>query len=298
MMNCLELLKEYPDAQLVVETKDDLGNPCVLIVMDETATKAYSFPDQIEGKPVKVEYSEPYKPALLYESDYASMDFGSEVQSFQACHNAPVPGGVQIQPNGANWVGTLGCLVKYRVNGEVKYGGLSNWHVIGPTRGRTVHQPVSSRPSIGTVELLSTMRSGQAHFTDAGIFDCKTPNGYSLDRKQWGYSRPLASQHRDARVGDQAAKCGRTTGFVRGTCVGTGAASRVNFGAQGVLLFNDQDVYRGTGGTMSAPGDSGSLIFDPRDGTPLSLLFAGGGGTTIANPLRYIVREFNVSFDI
>ena len=298
-MKCEDILDQYPDAQLVVESKDEEGNPVLLIVLDKNSTVAYAIPERIDGLPVKVEYSDPYKPAILYEDDYAAMDYGNEVQSFQACHNAPVPGGVQIQPRGANWVGTLGCLVKYTVNGRVKYGGLSNWHVIGPNQGVSVHQPVSSRPSIGTVELLSIMRRNEPNFIDAAIFDCSTPQGYSLDRKQWGYSGKLASKHRNARVGDQAAKCGRTTGFVRGSCVGTGAASRVNFGAQGVLTFHDQDVYRAAGsGTMSAPGDSGSLIFDPRDGTPLSLLFAGGGGTTIANPLRHIVSQFNISFDL
>jgi hypothetical protein len=54
------------------------------------------------------------------------------------------------------------------------------------------------------------------------------------------------------------------------------------------------------GGGFSSGGDSGSLIVVERGGDalrPVALLFAGGGGVTIANPIGEVLSAFGVSIN-
>ena len=87
----------------------------------------------------------------------------------------------------------------------------------------------------------------------------------------------------------QAIKSGRTTGVTRGKIVGLNSTTRVGYG-EGTATFVDQIILKNNQGRdMSGPGDSGSLILTD-DLRPLCLLFAGGGGTTIANPIKYVLE--------
>ena len=48
----------------------------------------------------------------------------------QQCFNCPIPGGAQIAPEGANWVGTLGAAFVFPDNnGGEHFGALTNYHV-------------------------------------------------------------------------------------------------------------------------------------------------------------------------
>ncbi len=72
----------------------------------------------------------------------------------------------------------------------------------------------------------------------------------------------------------------------------------VNYGAPGVAFFTGQIVIGGGG--FSAGGDSGSLIVVERGGDKgkaIGLLFAGGGGVTIANPIGEVLAAFGVTID-
>ena len=64
-----------------------------------------------------------------------------------------------------------------------------------------------------------------------------------------------------------------------------------------VALFCDQMVIRAPSGDFSAGGDSGSLIWtwDSRR-CPVGLLFAGGGGYTIANKIHRVLGSLGVVF--
>ena len=93
----------------------------------------------------------------------------------------------------------------------------------------------------------------------------------------------------EPQIGQRAIKSGRTTGVTRGQIVGLHSTSRVGYN-EGTATFVDQIILRTNAGRdMSAGGDSGSLIMTD-DLRPLCLLFAGGGGSTIANPIKYVLE--------
>lgn len=97
----------------------------------------------------------------------------------------------------------------------------------------------------------------------------------------------------DLELGAVVQKTGRTTGHTFGTVESIGSA-RVSYGDEGVALFDDQLVIRGHGGDFSAGGDSGSAIVDS-ERLLGGLLFAGGGGVTIANRIVHVVAILGVS---
>lgn len=98
---------------------------------------------------------------------------------------------------------------------------------------------------------------------------------------------------RDGTIGDFVEKTGRTTGHTLGTIESIGSA-RVSYGEKGLAFYSDQLVIRGSSGDFSAGGDSGSAIVD-EDGFLIGLLFAGGGGVTIANRISNVVAIMGVT---
>ncbi len=93
-------------------------------------------------------------------------------------------------------------------------------------------------------------------------------------------------------------KYGRTTGQTNGRIDAINATVDVNYGAPGVARFVDQIIIKP--GNFSAGGDSGSLIVvqkgkDSR--SPVGLLFAGGFGITVANPIDAVLGAFGVTID-
>jgi hypothetical protein len=87
----------------------------------------------------------------------------------------------------------------------------------------------------------------------------------------------------DPALGTGVKKQGRTTFLTTGTVVGVNGSVQVSYGADGVALFEDQIFIEGNGGDFSAGGDSGSWVVSDDGQTLHGLLFAGGGGITIAN---------------
>lgn len=97
----------------------------------------------------------------------------------------------------------------------------------------------------------------------------------------------------DLELGDRVEKVGRTTEHTVGIVEGVGARSRVQYGT-GIAEFDDQLIIRADEGDFSAGGDSGSGIVGP--GNKLGgLLFAGGGGITIANRITHVVALLGVT---
>jgi hypothetical protein len=99
-----------------------------------------------------------------------------------------------------------------------------------------------------------------------------------------------------ASLGLIVGKSGRTTGLTRGRVTQIGVSVNVNFGGGRVALFRNQIAIQSvTNSPFSAGGDSGSLIWHWAAGLrPVGLLFAGGGGTTFANPIGAVLSALNI----
>ena len=114
-----------------------------------------------------------------------------------------------------------------------------------------------------------------------------------------GYGTPKSGIMDDPSVGLRVRKYGRTTGQTNGRIDAINATVNVNYGASnGVALFTGQIIIKP--GNFSAGGDSGSLIVvqkgtDAR--SPVGLLFAGGFGITVANPIDAVLEAFGVTID-
>lgn len=221
----------------------------------------------------------------------------------QRCFQAPIPGGAQIAPRGANWVGTLGAAC--RRGG--RFGFLTNWHVAGGgqfQQGAPQCQPHGQSGVIGQLAYLHPIKfGGEGNRVDLAFVDCGTglpskfPSGTqtTVQPTQQGIGRLVPNPHTEQQTGQPVTKTGRTTGTTRGRIVGIGATSNVNYGRDGVARFVNQLVIRGSSGNFSGPGDSGSLILTG-DKRPTGLLFAGGGGTTIANPIQFCLEDGGLAF--
>lgn len=216
----------------------------------------------------------------------------------QRCQDEPIHCGCQIQPENANWVGTAGAPVSWKnLEGKRFWGLLSNWHVManGDARlGRTIHQPDAGRPTMATLTDWSPISTSGHNVIDAAIADCLVDGFHTISPNVLGVGR-LDDHVEDARPGLQVKKAGRTTGLTEAECTAVGAVVRVSYG-DFTATFMDQDVFESDSAPFSAPGDSGSLIVTDAENAPVSLLFAGNGQITIANPVRFIVDAFHLQF--
>lgn len=231
-----------------------------------------------------------------------SLDAAVAILPHQQCHNAPIPGGVQIQPDGAAWLGTLGCKVVYRDDaGKLRHGAITNYHVATDVRNRPIIQPSGAKPWFARVAYSPGVKFGGAeNHIDIAVLDIERTDGayapvtHTVKPEQvtlGTYSKELSTGGLDTRV----ARDGRTLGRVTdGVCVGIGASARVGYGEGEVALFTDQLIVTRTGGEFSAPGDSGSFVFEWPAMRAFGLLFAGGGGTTIVSPVEYAISEARV----
>lgn len=101
---------------------------------------------------------------------------------------------------------------------------------------------------------------------------------------------------RAASLGLIVGKSGRTTGLTMGRVTQIGVSVNVNYGRGRIALFRNQMAIRSVNSNpFSAGGDSGSVIWHWAAGVrPVGLLFAGGGGTTFANPIGSVLTALNI----
>lgn len=118
---------------------------------------------------------------------------------------------------------------------------------------------------------------------------------YYLSQGRPAYYR-TGTAPRAASLGLTVGKSGRTTGLTMGRVTQIGVSVNVNFGGGRVALFRNQIAIQSlSSSAFSAGGDSGSLIWHWATGIrPVGLLFAGGGGTTFANPIGAVLAALNI----
>ena len=212
--------------------------------------------------------------------------------------NRPAPNGSSVGHPSIT-AGTLGAVVTKGGRTFI----LSNNHVLANSNnanpGNLALQPGpfdggTSADRIGTLsQFVSINFSGGNNTMDAAIAEVDDPADVTGTAPGYGAPR---TQPINASVGMRVMKQGRTTGFTKGRVQGINATVNVNYGSAGVARFVGQIVIGGGG--FSSGGDSGSLIVvqNGRDARrPVGLLFAGGGGTTIANPIGPVLSTLGVS---
>jgi hypothetical protein len=108
----------------------------------------------------------------------------------------------------------------------------------------------------------------------------------------------ISSQPLYPQLGWNVGKSGRTTQLTVGRIVALNWSGWINYGTAcgGYAWFAGQFVVQGYSGDFSAGGDSGSSVWT-WDSTryPVGLLFAGGGGYTICNPMPWVVSALDIN---
>lgn len=309
-------LTDHQHTIYVGETEPESGKPAIVVEVGKKLTtkeiKARSGAEEIpksataRGQVIPTQVIEspmPQDRRLRLDSASAVAQTVVNAQNrHQGCFNCPIPGGAQIAPEGANWVGTLGCAFGFPDgNGGWIYGGLTNYHVAvkrNARKGDRMLQPGGRGDYFGTLHSwkdLDFSRNGR-NLIDAALIDCRRTGGkYGELTDTVGPSQVEVGPYTpapvlEATVGMNVIKSGRTTGVTRGRVIGVGSSTRVGYG-NGTATFVDQIILQGHNRRdMSAGGDSGSLIMLEEGLKPLCLLFAGGGGTTIANPIKHVLE--------
>ncbi len=105
----------------------------------------------------------------------------------------------------------------------------------------------------------------------------------------------ISSQPRYPQLGWNVGKSGRTTQLTVGRIVALNWSGWINYGV-GNAWFAGQFVVQGYSGNFSAGGDSGSSVWTwDSTRSPVGLLFAGGGGYTICNPMPWVVAGLDIN---
>ena len=206
--------------------------------------------------------------------------------------------------------GTLGGFV--RRPGTDGLLVLSNNHVLADSDAAAVGDPAlqpggadggTAADRIGRLVAAVRLDASTGNLVDAAV--AALDPGVDADPADWP-GGPLLATVADADDVDPdelVEKVGRTTGHTRGRITAVevdGVAVQYD---NSWFRFDDQIEISGVGGSFSAGGDSGSVIWRSRDRAPLGLLYAGsstGGdgvtGVTFANPLATVLAVFQAEW--
>ena len=143
--------------------------------------------------------------------------------------------------------------------------------------------PPNSTPNVDAS--IAQVRSGMVR-TDGAILEIGT----------------LSASTVGASIGQAVKKSGRTTGLTRSTVSGLNATINVGYsdecaGGSFTKQFTGQIVINNKGSKFLNSGDSGSLMVEDVSTNPraVGLLYAGGGGTAIANPINAVLSHFGAT---
>jgi hypothetical protein len=298
--------KETGEVGVVVKVDEKL--PIAQLHKDEVIPRSIevsgtSIPVDVQQAPQPTDLRLMIPDGFVFNAQYAELQAG---ENWQSCHNVPLPGGVQIAPEKAGWVGTLSCALSFITSeGKREYGAMTNYHVgvseerIGVLQG----QPSGARGDwFGKLDRWSPM-TGNENRVDAAMLrtwrdDGKyAPGCHTVKPEQFRIGPINPNPILTPKLGDRVQKSGRTTGHTKGKVVGVGAVSHVGYGgSKGTLRFVDQIIIRADSGQFSDSGDSGSLIVSDPTVQPYGLLFAGGGRDTIANRIVDVINMFGIQF--
>jgi hypothetical protein len=212
----------------------------------------------------------------------------------------PVPIGVSTGHPDIT-AGTIGACV---TNGGSRYA-LSNNHVFANENAAKINDDIlqpgsydggrSPADNLGTLsDFVEINFADRDNRVDAAIASVGSNIGNATPSNGYGVPKSTTA---DATIGMRVMKYGRTTGLTKGRVQGVNATINVGYDT-GVARFTGQIVIGGGG--FSAGGDSGSLIVVEKGSQakqPVGLLFAGGAGTTIANPIGEVLAAFGVQIN-
>jgi len=262
------------------------------------------IPESLEGVPVRIEVTGEIfaQPKILKPEDPTSI------------LKLPVPIGVSTGNIGECSAGTIGARLKDTA--ENVYA-LSNNHVYALENNAPINSTIlqpglyDTRCASGQSNVIGTLFAfvpinfaGGNNTVDAAIASSSAAQLNNYTPKSDGYGTPnhqiyqAPSTGRKLYLGQRVKKYGRTTRLTTGTITGLNATFKVCYDSSCSLIatFVNQIVI-GRGG-FSGAGDSGSLIVtNDSNAYPVGLLFAGGSGVTIANPIDAVLNSFNVSID-
>jgi hypothetical protein len=221
----------------------------------------------------------------------------------------PAPGGVSVGHVKVT-AGTLGCLsIGRSAPRNSRLMMLSNNHVLANSNnavfGDSIIQPgrydggTHPNDQVAILERFVPIQyGGGTNYVDAATGWCWPdrvrreliyPSGGGFALYRIG-SNPVYPQ-----LGWLVGKSGRTTQLTQGRIVSVNWSGWVNYGV-GQGWFVGQMVVQSASGNFSAGGDSGSVIWKWEAGlAPTGLLFAGGGGYTIASPMPWVTYLLDVN---
>jgi hypothetical protein len=222
----------------------------------------------------------------------------------------PSPGGISIG-HVAITAGTQGCLAVGRsAPRNSRLMVLSNNHVLanvnaGPL-GAAIVQPGPFDGGHSPADQVAILeRFVPINFSGgSNVVDCATGWAWPdrVRRELMYISGGAINYFRVGSVpvgavpGMAVGKTGRTTQLTAGQVTAIGVTVNVNYGGGRVGRFVNQMSIRSASGDFSQGGDSGSLIWTwNANRAPVGLLFAGGGGTTFANPIRDVLAALDIN---
>ena len=230
---------------------------------------------------------------------------------FQAFGNVtrerPCPGGFSIGHIDIT-TGTLGCLVKDKLNGATVI--LSNNHVLANTNqgaaGDPIVQPGPYDAGADPDDRIATLTrfypinftAGVNNLIDSAICTPVDPSTVVQDIKDVGATIPTETRNITVDdLGQFVHKSGRTTEHTTGYMDTVNATVTVKYGMFEKATFVDQIIIEQVLAEedISAGGDSGSAVLD-KDNKLIGLLFAGserddGAGepaTAVINPIKHV----------
>lgn len=221
----------------------------------------------------------------------------------------PAPGGVSVGHFKVT-AGTIGCLsVGRSAPRNSRLMVLSNNHVLANSNnavfGNCISQPGSYDGGRCPADQIAILERFVPIVFGGGrnYVDCATgwawPDRVRRELVYLSGGAPrlfrISSTPIYPQLGMNVGKSGRTTQLTVGRIVALNWSGWINYGV-GKAWFTGQFVVQGSSGAFSAGGDSGSSVWTwDAARRPVGLLFAGGGGYTICNPMPWVVSALDVN---
>jgi hypothetical protein len=239
------------------------------------------------------------------EARFSSLEFTQRLR--------PAPSGISIGHVDIT-AGTLGGLVRDKETGNVVI--LSNNHVMAAsndgTIGDAILQPGPADGGTDPADRIATLTRfveidfgfGAENRVDGAIATPIDPANVLWNTMEIGPEVPNAGRTlTEDDLGEFVHKSGRTTEHTQGFVQSLFATVQVKYDLFKKGTFVDQIIVSQSASEedFSNGGDSGSLIYDSEDKC-IGLLFAGSQsaqgepGTTIINPINFVLQALNVEF--